>query len=217
MSSCKITLNSFYEWLQAEDKDLFENLTLPEGIDKNTLVGNIIMRGGEFEVLYSNPFFMSELIGVWSTKWYRTFNKWITALSLEYAPLENYDRHEDYTDTTNKGIKTSARRDSGNTRSFTNYKTISEREVSAFDSSTYQPSEKDTTEQQGSVSDNYGEGTSGSETENNKFIHGGRIHGNIGVTTSQQMLESELDISKWNIYEHITDIFLEEFIIPIYS
>jgi len=44
----------------------------------------------------------------------------------------------------------------------------------------------------------------------------GRAHGNIGVTTSQQMLQSELDIVAWNIYEHITDLFLQEFVIPVY-
>ena len=63
----------------------------------------------------------------------------------------------------------------------------------------------------------YWNGSSGTEKENSKTIHEGRIHGNIGVTTSQQMLEAELKIAEWNIYEHITDLFLSEFIIPIYS
>ena len=44
----------------------------------------------------------------------------------------------------------------------------------------------------------------------------GRAHGNIGVTTSQQMLQSELDIARWNIYEQITDLFLSEFCIMVY-
>ena len=162
--------------------------------------------------------------------------------------MENYDRMEDYSDTYNKGIKTQARRDSGNTRTFDNQDEltrdsqdelthdttdVTEREVSAYDSSTYQPAEKtttdldgtdtttytgtDTTTHSGTIKDEYGEGSSGSETENSKNVHSGRLHGNIGVTTSQQMLEAELDIARWNIYEHITDIFLSEFIIPIYS
>lgn len=248
MSSAKITLLSFYEWLKWEEKDLFSEMVLPEGIDRDVLTDNILMRGGEFEVIYSEPHFMQRAIGSWSKKWYRTFSKWITALNIEYSPLENYDRKEDYTDTSSRGLKTLGRKDSGNTRTFDNedkqtldtedkltYDTTntSEKEVSAFDSSTYQPSEKVTTDMDGTettthsgtdtmahsgtVTDEYGEGTSGSETENTKMIHDARIHGNIGVTTSQQMLEAELEISKWNIYEHITDIFLEDFIIPIYT
>lgn len=43
-----------------------------------------------------------------------------------------------------------------------------------------------------------------------------RAFGNIGVTTSQQMLQSELDIDAWNIYEHITDLFLDEFCVLLY-
>lgn len=43
-----------------------------------------------------------------------------------------------------------------------------------------------------------------------------RIHGNIGVTTSQQMLESELKVQAWNIYQHITDIFCNEMLITVF-
>lgn len=288
MSSAKITLFSFAQWMQLNDEDLFSEMILPEGVDKEVLTDNILLRGGEFEVLYSEPNFMQRAIGSWSKKWYRTFTKWVEALALEYNPLENYDRMEDYTDTTNRGLTSSGRKDSGNTRTFDNedketrdyenketrdisdertYNNTDERtldtsnvldgtveeKVSAYDSSSYQPSRNtdtdntttdtgtitdahtgtvtdagtgtdtfnytgtDTFNHTGTITDEYGEGVSGSEKENTTAKHTGRLHGNIGVTTSQQMLEAELDIAKWNLYEHITDVFLEEFIIPIYS
>ena len=47
-------------------------------------------------------------------------------------------------------------------------------------------------------------------------IHKARLFGNIGVTTSQQMLQSELDIARWNVYEHIADLFCEEFCVMVY-
>ena len=44
-----------------------------------------------------------------------------------------------------------------------------------------------------------------------------RIHGNIGVTTSQQMLQSELDlIPKLSLIDYITDDFHIEFCLGIY-
>ena len=43
------------------------------------------------------------------------------------------------------------------------------------------------------------------------------MYGNIGVTTSQQMLQAELDVRAWNIYEHITDLFIKDFLIPVYD
>lgn len=233
MATSKITLIGLNRWMYDIDDDLFELLDLPEGIDKDTLTNNILLQGSDFEVMYSDPLFMKEAIGMWSSKWYRTFEKWVEALSIEYAPLENYDRKEDWSDTLNKGIKTLARRDSGNTRTFDNTDTTTpgttfteETQVSAFDSSTYQPSQQVTTTptgdgdvlaHAGTIKDEFGEGSSGSETENSKTVRDGRIHGNIGVTTSQQMLEAELKVAEWNLYEHITDLFLSEFVIPIYS
>ena len=233
MSTMKVTLLGLQQFLKNNEDDLFKNLSLPEGIDKDTLTDNILLRGSDFEVLYADPYFMQDAIGLWSKKWNRTFAKWIEALSLEYNPLENYDRKEDWSDTLNKGVKTSARRDSGNTRTFDNSDTTTpgttiteETKVSAYDSSTYQPKQEvittpsgsgDVLAHSGTIKDEYGEGSSGSETENSKTVRDGRIHGNIGVTTSQQMLEAELQIAQWNLYEHITDLFLSEFIIPIYS
>ena len=296
MSAAKLTLLAFNSFMVANNDDLFSLLTLPEGIDKDTLTGNILLRGGEFEAVYSDPYFIQNAIGIWSSKWYRTFDKWITALALEYNPLENYDRMEDWTDTGANGRWKNGRVDSGNTRTFnnqdkrtldttnertldtTNERTLdtqdeetlntqnqrtldttetSETTVSAYDSSSYQPSQKvvtendgtdtmnntgtdtfthtgtdtmvntgtdtmvnsgtDTVDYSGTIKDEYGQGYSDNETENTNLTHTGRLHGNIGVTTSQQMLESELSIAEWNIYEHITDLFLSEFVIPIYS
>lgn len=47
--------------------------------------------------------------------------------------------------------------------------------------------------------------------------HSGHMYGNIGVTTSQQMLESELELAEWNLYEHIADVFVRELCIPVYG
>ena len=229
-------------------QSLFDDLVLPDGIDKDVLTNNILLRGGEFEVMYADPHFTRDAIGMWGKKWYRTFEKWIDALSIDYNPLENYDRMEDYSDTLNKGVSTSSSGTTGNTRTFNNEDKetlntqnkmthdttdVTEETVSAYDSSTYQPSRKttvdndgtdtmdntgtDTFNHTGTITDSGTNGSSGTEKENSKSVHEGRIHGNIGVKTSQSMLEEELRIAEWNVYEHITDLFLSEFIIPIYS
>lgn len=47
--------------------------------------------------------------------------------------------------------------------------------------------------------------------------HSGRTHGNIGVTTSQQMLEQEIDIApKLNVYDYIIDSFRRRFCLLVY-
>ena len=248
MSLSKITLIGMQQYFLNIEQSLFDNLTVPEGIDKDTLVDNILLEGGEFEVLYGNPEFVRNAIGVWSKKWQRTFEKWVAVLAIDYSPLENYDRIEDWEDQLNKGVSTSARRDSGNTRTFNNQdkRTIdtedkrtldttrtSEDEVSAFDSSAYQPSSKSTTDDDGTdtlthsgtdtmdysgtIKDEFGEGTSGNEKENSKSVHGGRVHGNIGTMTTQKMLEDEINVQRFNLIDQITDLFLQEFCIMVYE
>ena len=208
MSSAKLTLigcNAFFENI---GDDLFKGLTLPAGLAKKTLTDNILLQGGEFEVLYSDPWALQNFISVWADREAATFKRWVDALAIEYAPLENYDRHEDWTDTLDSDgtSNTTGTNDTSTSGTVTT-------DVSAFDSSSYQPKDKvtssetidnDTTERNTSTLDNEG-------------VHTGRIHGNIGVTTSQQMLESELDLGYWNIYSRITDMFLKEFCIMIYS
>ena len=231
MSSAKITTVGFYQYMNAYNNDLFGLLNLPPGIDKNTLINNILLRGGEFEVIYSNPDFYKSAIGLWSNKHYRTFEKWINALNIDYNPLENYDRMEEWTDS---GTRTNTGTQSTNTTGKDNLtgsgNSTNTDEISAYNSASFQNDKKNTTNSSNSSetntttnstrTDNLTESNSNTRTDNlsektnsNRI---GRAHGNIGVTTSQQMLQSELDIAKWNIYEQITDLFLSEFCIMVY-
>lgn len=47
--------------------------------------------------------------------------------------------------------------------------------------------------------------------------HRGRIHGNIGVKTTQSMLAEELEVQRFNIINEITDIFVTEFCVLVYD
>jgi len=208
MASSKMTLIGMNIFMLNMNDDLFKNLSLPEELDKSTLTNNILMRGGEFEVAYSDPTATQSLIGIWSDKMQPTFTRWVEALKIEYAPLENYDRMEHWTDEVDG---TGSSESSGSVDTTTG--DTSELTKSAYDQSTYSPYEK--TINDGTV------GTTTSDTTgttmSNDSEHNGRIHGNVGVTTSQQMLQQELDLGYWNVYEKITELFLQEFVIPVYS
>lgn len=53
-------------------------------------------------------------------------------------------------------------------------------------------------------------------TETGVITRHSHIHGNVGVTTNQQMIESELELRKFDIYMYICDQFIDQFIITIY-
>ena len=208
MASAKMTLIGMNAFFANMDDDLFKNLSLPEGIDKQTLTDNILLRGGEFEVTYANPSAVQNLIGIWSSKMQPTFTRWAAALAIDYAPLENYDRIETWADH-QEGTGSS---DSTGSVS-TNTSDTSELTKSAFNESGYSPYEKTTNS--GTLGSSTTDGTD--TAMENDSTHNGRIHGNIGVTTSQQMLEAELNLGYWNVYEKISELFLQEFTIPVYE
>lgn len=284
MSSAKITLLGFYKWMDDAGDDLFKAFDdLPAGVDKDDLVSNILLRGGEFEVLYSDPVFMQAAIGPWLRKWQRTIEKWVTALSIKYDPLYNYDRTEEWTDdrvdsrihsrtndssesldrimneSTGKSGTTSTEGNSTTADNTSQHGTGNEthsgsitttNETSAFDSSSYSPKDKSTaadttgigttndqmtvsagnskddtktdySEQSGALQQgNESRKFSGSDQEvssgQDGLVHKGHLYGNIGVTTSQQMLRDELEVARFNLIDEITDLFLPEFIIPVY-
>ena len=83
MASAKMTLIGMNSFMLNMNDDLFKNLTLPEGLEKQTLTGSILLRGGEFEVVYANPTAMQSLIGIWSSREQATFERWVNALSIE--------------------------------------------------------------------------------------------------------------------------------------
>ena len=202
MSSAKLTLIGFYDWYNQIGEDFFKNLTVPEELDRTTLITHILQKGGEFETLYANPEMLMTMMSVWSKSWYHTIEKWIETMSTEYKPLENYDRYEDWGDT-GKGHATDSSNGSSSANGYDN--------VSAYNSSVMQPDSSNSANSNTSANS-----ISDSTTENS---HTGHIHGNIGVTTSAQMATGEMEMRlAWgNLYDHVADLFLHECVIPLYD
>lgn len=198
------------------DENLFENFTLPEEIQaeetRDLVIDQIIFDHGDAPLAYPDPDIMKYQIGVWSRRMGPLWVRYYNAVVAEYNPLENYDRTEH---------RETAREDSsGNTRTLNTQQTFTgsvetENTVSAENVSVYEPDTKtietpDTeTADTGTIRD---AGTfDGSETEDS------RIHGNIGVTTSQQMLVSELDlIPRLDLIKYISDNYAAEFCLGVY-
>lgn len=236
MSSMTSTLYAYHEYMPY---GLFAKAEFPAGIEKDIVVSTILLSCGEMEPLYKNPDYMVDMIGMWSRKWFRTFERWQKALSIDYEPLYNYDRYEDISEerageSKHDGSNTRSIKTNDSENEVTDYggtdstATTTENSRSAFDSSNYSPHDKSTTESDGEsksttdrdltrnsiVSDD--DTSADASTSSDQMKHTGHLYGNIGVTTSQQMLRDELDISEWNIYEHIKDIFAQEFLLLVY-
>ena len=175
---------------------LFADVNFPTGIDRDTAINNIIMACGEFPILYTNLDFFKECVTVWGNKYGLAFAKWVEGFASEFSPIDNYDRNEYWEDHSGSEDKTTFGR-----------KTTETHEVSAANSSNYQPKDKNTTD------------LSNSDTTTTKANskHEGRIHGNIGVMRTTDILEGWMNFYKdYNIYDIMADTFVREFCILVY-
>lgn len=202
MGQAKVTLIGLENFLNMNDMSIFDFLKLPEKVDKVTVENSILMDLGEYEPLWSDPLFFRNMVGVWSEKWSMTFQKWSDVLNIEYNPIENYDRIEEWIDD-DKSTNYLSGTISGNTSdSGTN-----QQDVSAYNDTGFEPSNKNTiTTNTDTIS------KSESLTSDTKISnHSGRVHGNIGVTTSQRMIMEQIEVAQLSVYQHIVDMFAEEF------
>lgn len=212
MAQSKLTLIGLENYLNP-DHSIFENAEFPEGIEKEVLMGAIFLRCQEFEVLYSDPDFMIAAVNIWARKHYWTFDKWVKLLNKEYDPLYNKDYYEDIEDT-HQGASSGSGSNS-QTDNYTNSRTDKHSEKAYNTGSGYNEIMKD--ESNGSN----GGTTSGtfSNTGNDSYVNGHKYHGygNIGITSAQELFLREAnDVARFNLYEHIADLFCLEFCIMVY-
>lgn len=228
MTSAVITLIGIERSLSYENRSVFDDIVLPSGIDKDTLVNTIKLQAGSFEMLYSDPIFLTASINIWSKGWLETWKKWVEALAAEYDPIENYNRYEDLKEEHNgsdsrRGSSNRSGNNSSSAQGSDSNSSTSTDQVSAFNSSSFQDKDKNTTSGSGtssnSASGNYSDNGSNEEqgTDQHLTKHTNHIHGNIGVLTNQSMVESEIRLRKeYNIYRLISDLFIKEFCIMTY-
>ena len=239
MAQAKITLIGIENYLNP-DRSVFDKMQLPEGIDKETLIGTILLRCQEFELLYSDPDFLIDAVNIWSRKNYWTFDKWVKAINIKYDPLFNFDRKEEYKDIHSGNYSKNGSGSSSGTNGTTNNLTethnlhstndaITSHSEKAFNDSSLVNNQSDVIDQDGSdtgtitntgsITGTFSNNDSNNESGNDGYTntHEARLYGNIGITTSQQMFLSEVnDAATWNMYEHIADLFASEFCIMVY-
>ena len=75
MSSAKMTLIGLEMMMESENDSIFNGISLTSKIDKQTMIDSILLRSGEFEVLYADPDFMKYSVNIWFRKNYSAFDR----------------------------------------------------------------------------------------------------------------------------------------------
>ena len=208
MSNITLSVLGLYNY----DDTLFDPMVVPEGVDKtNVLIPNLLSELAELEVLYADPEIMKNIIEVWSKKQLPVWTKLMATVNLEYNPIYNKDGYYEETETRDLA-------NSNNTTDTLNA-TVTDNgtntnAVSAFNSSAFENREKDTINNtRGEAQTNTGTSTG---TDTGEITRERHEYGNIGVTTTQQMIKEERDVAQFNIVNYIIEDFKQRFCVLVY-
>lgn len=235
-----MNLQNLIDYGQYSDIDIFSGVQVPAPLSADTTKSAIMVRCGLLTPVYSEPETMRDMIKHWFITKQWTFEHLIHVIQAEYSPIENYDRYEDWEEShtgTQKNAGTGNETNSGtdthtinggytDTHSGTD---TTENTVSAYNASTYQADTKQELKHGEALKNTHNEtdalqhGHQVNRTDNNtrtddlKDKHTAHLHGNIGVTTNQQMINEELELLRhFDIYSYIAKLFEEDMMLMIY-
>lgn len=209
------------------DNTIMDNFTVPDGIDRQLALDTIYQRCGLTPLYHPDPAWLKFYVGRWCSKNTKTWSELYKTTIQDYNPINNYDRTEETTDT--RSVTRSLSEDTssntkqnGNTRVTDTSSDNSEHTISADNSNSYEPEYKDVSSRQDSQASkssnrvNVKGDRAVDETTEETYSHKLRAYGNIGVTTTQKMLEAQRTLVRYNVYNEIADSFKEEFCLYIY-
>ena len=225
------------------DNTLLDLMQLPEDIDRPTLIDNLLMESAEQEILYSNLGFLKQAIGSWSAKQLPIWEHLIETTKYEYNPIWNKDGTVTETETRNLAgsetvVDETDRVDNltdKNTRDFEDKETrnlagSNLNSVYGFNSSTPAPANSDESSDTGTdtiehsgtdtmdhtgrqdIDRNLQRDTTDTGTVKHERIE----QGNIGLTSTQDLISQERQIALFNVMDVIIKDFIKRFCLAVY-
>jgi len=231
MSLVTMSVNGLYQY----NENLFDELVLPEGTDRETVINNILLDSIELETYITDPDALKTAIGYWSRAQLPVWQHLKETTEYEYNPIWNKDGEVTETETRNlAGSKTNTQtRNLAGTSGDTETRNLSgsgdtttENGVNAFNGSGYADRDQSitnasttdtgTVQHSGSTSDTGTVQDSGQSTDTGTISRSRIEKGNIGVTTTQQMIKEEREIAEFNLVNYIVRSFIERFCLLVY-
>lgn len=205
------------------DHTMFDDMVLPPGVDLDSVVNCILEMHGHAVLYHPDPLFMKRAIKAWSQRRCSIWMKLLATTTVEYNPINNYDRNETITESTTETRSTDTKNNtdtSSNSNTTAKASGTDKHDVSAENTSEYQPDNMDTSENasEGSTTSS-GTSVGASLTKDDftrTWTHKNVTQGNIGVTTTQEMLQSERKLVRYSVIEEIAQDYHTTFCLDIY-
>ena len=218
---------------------LFNEFVIPEALDKETLTDNLLMESAEMEILYPDADFLEAAIGSWSKKMIGVWNELFDTTQYEYNPIWNKDGTVEETITRDLATTEDVSDNNTRTDNLTELQTrnlagttsdsgSSTESVYGFNSSTAAPASSNTATSGGSTTDTgtVTVGNTGTQTDNRTVdrdttdtgtITSSRTEqGNIGLTSTQDLIKAQREVVQLNLYDVIIKDFIARFCLAVY-
>ena len=218
-----LSIMGLYEY----DNNMFQGLQVPEGLNREAVINEILLQCAELEVVYPNIDIMKLAITTWSIANQYTWEKLYDTIVVEYNPIWNVDANvnESRSGSESRDITRAGTGSNNRTVNLADNETVNitdTESVKGFNSDTWAESRKNTKAGTDNVAhtgtDNIAisdsESVNDDVTRTETFTQ--RRTGNIGVTTTQQMLEQERQIAEFNMINYIAQSFKQRFCLLIY-
>lgn len=221
------------------DPTIFDGVVLPEGIDPNIVKDDIIEKCGDLYPYYQVPPRVKLAITRFFAEYYHNFEMMHKALTNEYNPIENTDWSENSQRKVNSKDSGADNRviEGGTTTNSSNTTDFESNPASYAESTVYTNAynegvgtERDRTKTQQGGKDTSKTSASGTDTTANSssdVLNYGknnnttddfeiRRHGNIGVQTTSQIINMELEMRRTNLYNTIVELFEDRICVQVY-
>lgn len=185
------------------DDSVFDVMAVPDGVDKTAAVAAILTECSELEVLLPDPDIFKVSLQYWSISQLPIWTKLYESTQFEYNPIWNKDGT--ITETTKLDITDTETRNLANSAN-----TTATGKVAGYNSQALQNQEQQ---------EIYGNGTD-TGTRSNVRDHDATVTtretGNIGITTTQQMIKEQREVVQFDIYKYIVQSFKSMYCLGVY-
>ena len=207
MAQSTLSLLALYNY----DSSVLDDLALPPELEasRETIVNNLLLESAELEILFPVPVTLKTAVKFWSRKSLPVWQELYDTTQYEYNPIWNKDGTFTETETRNlagTSSNTETRNLAGGSQDTGTGSGTTEYDVFGYNSETaaHESKTTDTITDQGASSDT---GT---------ILHERTEQGNIGITSTQELIERQRAVVEFNIMDRIIKDFIGRFCLLVY-
>lgn len=188
-------------------------------IDKDLLAGKILEVCGAMTPVHNTTDSYTYFHNLFFKMWGKQITRLLDATNIEYEPLENYRRVEEKQAQGEEiSIGTDTSEYKGNDVTTKENNSSAEQKTSAYNEDLYQPQAQEIITEESTNTDESESNTKrdSERTKDYTTKESNVIKGMNGLFTPQQLIQQEIELAQYNIYQWIVTKYMEELFICVF-